>query len=245
MSEPTGLPGAAVAVPSGGASPPAPKKKPGLAETTEAMPWPSNHEIKKESNPFTERDWRMWTYAWSGLVVRLIIVVGGIFSVYQYLQTAEEKRINGTFALLEIWERPEYQQAQLAVRQRIGDLNKKYANLLGKSPSQADLAFYMERIGVEAMTPEGGAMPYEDFKLQFDRLVYFLNRVATCVQAGQCSQKVTDDYFRDLSVSTWGYFAKYVRQVRAGGSTTFAAPIEEYVTGKRPDLTNSIPTSKR
>lgn len=222
------------------ASPAAAGPPPAGKVTHEVMAADEHEEVKAEHNPFTERDWRMRVYAWSGFAVRLGFIAGGLFSLYQYLATVEEKRIDGTFALLEIWERPEYQQAQLAVRQRIGDLNRKYANLLGKSPSPADLAFYMERIGVEAMTPGGGAMPYDDFKLQFDRLVYFLNRVATCVQAGRCSQKLTDDYFRDLSVSTWGYFSKYVRQVRAGGSTTFAAPIEEYVTGKRPDLTNPL-----
>lgn len=232
------------------AAPPAPAagktgKKVTLPETTEALPWTSNHEIKKESNPFTDRDWRMLVYAWSGMVVRLIIIFGGLFSVYQYLANAEEKRINGTFALLEVWERPEYQQAQLAVRKRIADLNTKYAGLLGPNPSQGDLKIYMDRIGLEAMSADGGTLPYDQFKTEFDRLVYVLNRVATCVQAGQCSQKVTDDYFRDLSVSFWNYFAKYVRNVRISGSTTFAAPIEQYVTGKQPDLTSVFATSKK
>ena len=49
---------------------PASNKKPEtLPETTEGFPWPSSHEIKKESNPFTDRDWRMLIYAWSGLLV--------------------------------------------------------------------------------------------------------------------------------------------------------------------------------
>ena len=37
----------------------APEAKQTLPETTEGFPWPSSHEIKKESNPFTDRDWRM------------------------------------------------------------------------------------------------------------------------------------------------------------------------------------------
>lgn len=236
------------------ASPPAPNATPAasapatkkvvLPETTEAMPWHSNHEVKKESNPFTDRDWRMFIYAWSGMLVRIAVIFAGLFSVYQYLQTTEEKRVERTFQLLEMWEKPEYQQAQLAVRQRIADLLKRYPSQFGASPSQTELAVYMDRIGLAAMREDGGTMPLPEFKKHFDSLVWFLTRVATCVQANQCSRKVTDDYFRDLSVTFWNYFSKYVRQVRAAGSTTFSVPIEEYVTGKRTDVSNSLASSR-
>jgi hypothetical protein len=73
---------------------------------------PSPQEIKKETNPFTEADWRMWTYAWSGFLLRVMLVFGAAFSVYQYLVQREEKRVERTFALIELWERPEYQDAQ-------------------------------------------------------------------------------------------------------------------------------------
>ncbi len=224
---------------------PAPQPKAVLPETADAMPWPSTQEIKKESNPFTDRDWRMFTYAWTGLAVRVIVILGGLFTVYQYLETSEEKRINKTFELLEIWERPEYQEANLAVRQRISDINARYASLLGKEPTTTELAVYMERVGMEAMTDDGGTMPLPEFKKHFDALTFFLTRVATCVQAKQCSRQVTDDYFRDISVSFWSYFSRYVRQIRAAGSTTFAVPIEEYVTGRRPDISNPISATQR
>ncbi|MBX3567976.1 MAG: hypothetical protein KF914_07960 [Rhizobiaceae bacterium] len=219
-------------------------RKATLPETTEGMPWPSSHEIKRESNPFTERDWRMLAYAWSGLAVRFAVIFAGAFSVYQFLATTEEKRVERTFQLLETWEKPEYQEAQLAVRERIADLLKRYPSQFGANPSQTELAVYMDRIGLAAMREDGGAMALPDFKKRFDSLVYFLNRVATCVQANQCSRQVTDDYFRDLSVTFWNYFSKYVRQVRASGSSTFAVPVEEYVTGRRPDVSTSLGSSR-
>ena len=106
---------------------PAASKKVSLPETTEGMPWQSNHEIKKESNPFTDRDWRMWIYAWSGLLVRLAIILGGMFSVYQYLEISEEKRLTKTFELLAEWEKPDYQTAQIALRERLVGLNTRYS----------------------------------------------------------------------------------------------------------------------
>lgn len=216
--------------------PPAPAKKTTLPETTEGLPWQSNHEVKKESNPFTERDWRMVVYAWSGLAVRVAILVGGLFSYYQYVETSEEKRMTRTFELLAEWDKPEYQTAQVALRQRITDLNSTYRDLMPSNPSESERAIIMDRIGLAALSENGGTMPLAEFKEHFDRIASFLNRVATCVQANQCSRDVTNDYFRDYAVTFWRYFAKYSRQMRQSGSTTFSVPLEEFVTGKRPSL---------
>ena len=79
------------------------------------------------------------------------------------------------------------------------------------------------------MTADGGSKPIEDFTADFDRIVYFLNRVSFCVEGGLCSRKVADAYFRDYAVSFWSYFAGYVEKQRKAGSTTYALPIENYV----------------
>jgi len=224
---------------------PAPVKKATLPETTEGLPWQSNHEIKKESNPFTDRDWRMWIYAWSGLIVRLAIIFGGIFSVYQYLELSEEKRMTRTFELLAEWEEPEYQNAQIALRQRLADLNAKYASLMPENASPTERQVFLDRIGLEAMSADGGTLAWPQFKEHFDRIVAFLNRMATCVQGNQCSKDVTDDYFRDFATSFWTYFGKYSRQMRQSGSTTFSVPLEEFVTGKRPELSGGLASTKK
>jgi uncharacterized protein YdhG (YjbR/CyaY superfamily) len=207
------------------------KKKTQLPETTEGFPWPSNHEIKKESNPFTERDWRMWLYAWSGLIVRFTIILGAIFTIYQYLANREQTRVQRTLELVELWEKPEYQDAQRAVKQRLTDLNEKYASLLGANPSQKELAIYYDRIGIEAMTDSGGTMPLAEFSGQFDRVVYFLNRVAFCVEGNICSQRIADAYFRDYAESFWQYFAGYIAKQRKAGASSYAQPIENYLSG--------------
>ena len=219
----------------GGASPPAAptagtgKKKVVLPETTEAFPWPSNHEIKKESNPFTDRDWRMWLYAWMGLLVRVTIVLGAIFTVYQYLSAREQNRVQRTLELVELWERSEYQDAQTALRQRLAALNQKYASLLGSNPSAKELDVYYSRIGIEAMSESGGAMPLTEFSAHFDRVVYFLNRVAFCVEGSLCAEDIADAYFRDYAASFWQYFAGYIERQRKAGAASFARPIESYV----------------
>lgn len=207
------------------------KKAKTLPETTEAYPWVSSHEVKKEANPFTERDWRMLVYAWMGLAVRVILVFGAVFSVYQFLVAREEKRVERTLALVELWETADYQTAQQALRQRLADLNGKYSSLLGQNPSATERKVYYDRIGLEAMSADGGAMPLAEFQAQFDRVVYFLNRIASCVESDLCSRRVADDYFRDYTVSFWQYFSAYAARQRRAGTPAFAKPIETYVAG--------------
>jgi hypothetical protein len=207
-----------------------PKKKPAaLPETTEGFPWMSNHEVKKESNPFTDRDWRMFSYAWTGMLVRVLLIFGGLFSVYQFLVNREEKRVERTLQLVELWEHPDYQKAQRALKVRLGDLNERYASLLGANPDATAIAVYQERIGMEALTAEGGAKPLPDFQEDFDRVVYFLNRLSSCVESNLCSRATADAYFKDYAVSFWGYFSGYVARERKAGSANFARPIETYV----------------
>jgi hypothetical protein len=211
---------------------PAPVKKPAaLPETTEGYPWMSNHEVKKESNPFTDKDWRMWLYAWAGMAVRVVLVAGAIFTVYQFLTVREEARVQRAFEMVELWEKPEYQTAQRAVKKRIDDLNVRYAAILGDQAGANERAVVMRKIGMEAMTAEGGSVPLEEFSAEFDRVVYFLNRISFCVQGNLCSREVIDAYFADYAKSFWAYFADYVGGQRKSLSPSYAEPVEAYVHG--------------
>ncbi|TKB29934.1 MAG: hypothetical protein E5W81_33390, partial [Mesorhizobium sp.] len=107
--------------------------------------WVSNHEVKKEANPFTDRDWRMLVYAWSGLLVRLAIIFTLIFSVYQFLANQEQKRVEQTMSLVELWESKDYQQAQRALKQRLATLNAKYGNLLSANPTPTEEQVFRQR----------------------------------------------------------------------------------------------------
>ncbi|MBA1142627.1 DUF4760 domain-containing protein [Mesorhizobium neociceri] len=219
---------------------PAPAKKPeSLPETTEGFPWPSSHEIKKEANPFTDRDWRMLAYAWSGLAVRLAIIFTLGFSVFQFLANQEQKRVEQTMSLVELWESKDFQQAQRALKERLAALNAKYDNLLSATPSPTEEQVFRQRIGIEAMTAGGGTMPIADFNDSFDRIVYFLNRLSICVDGKLCSRDVADAYFRDYAVSFWSYFAGYIEKERKTGSANYAQAIENYVRHGSPPPADS------
>jgi hypothetical protein len=205
-----------------------PEEQPGQSEEAKATPPP------KKETPFTDSDWRIRVDAWAGLFVRIGLVVGAIFSVYQYLAQREEQRVAQTMRMVELWDQGDYQEAQRSIKARLGELNEKYRNLLGDKPTQTEQAIYRQRIGIQAMTPEGGSKPLADFTADFDRIVYFLNRLSFCVEGGLCSRKMADAYFRDYAVSFWSYFAGYIDKQRKAGASTYAMPIEKYVSDAPP-----------
>ena len=190
---------------------------------------PSTAEPKKDPNPFTDGDWRTIVDAWAGLGVRLVLILGALFSVIQYLQAREEQRVSQSMTLVELWETADYQNAQQALKARLMALNDKYSALLGSNPTAADEKVYRQRIGIEAMTAGGGDKALAEFSADFDKIVYFLNRLSFCVEGNVCSREIADAYFRDYAVSFWSYFAGYVDRQRKAGSPNFASAIENYV----------------
>ena len=208
---------------------PAPAPQPRATISLEPFTEPSPQEIKKEGNPFSDRDWRMWSYAWSGFALRLMLVFGTAFSAYQYMTARQEKRVERTLALVELWERPEYQAAQKALKERLTDLNTKNQNLLGSNPSDAKLAVYYRQIGQKALTADGGAMPLNEFQANFDRVIYFLNRLSACASANLCAPEMADEYFRDYARSFWSYFAGYIQEQRKAGTINLAQPLEAWL----------------
>jgi len=215
---------------------PPPRANPPLvaaaSELSDPSPVPTPHDIKREANPFTESDWRMRSYAWAGYTLRFVLIFGAVFTVVQFMAAREEKRVERALGLAETWERPEYQDAQKALRDRLAGLNARYASLLGENPSADELEVYYDRVGQEAMTAEGGAMPLPEFQERFDRIVYFLNRVSFCVEGNMCSPEVSDAYFGDYAQSFWSYFGGYVQAQRRRGQPSYAKPIEAFVASR-------------
>jgi hypothetical protein len=186
-------------------------------------------ESGEDDNPFRSKDWRVWTYTWSGFAVRILIIVGGIFSVLQYLDTREEHRVERTLQLIELWEKPEFQQAQQAIGERLDALNTQFGELLDKNASAEERAVYFDRIGVAAMQADGGSMPVAEFRAHFDRMLYFLNRMAFCVEGNLCSKDMVAGYFGDFARSFWTYFGGYIEEQRGGIAPNYGAPLEKYV----------------
>lgn len=197
------------------------------------MGLPSTQDIKKEANPFTDRDPRMLAYAWVGFLLRILLVFGAVFSILQYVANRSEKRVERTLELVGMWDSPNYQEAQKELRARLSALNKANESLIGSNPSAPELKVYYGAIGQQVMSEEGGTMPLADFEPHFERIVYFFNRVGTCVKSNICDRDVANDYFMDYAKSFWDYFSDYAAE-RRKGSPNFAKPIEEYVKSAPP-----------
>jgi hypothetical protein len=206
--------------------------KPEFADPAPVPLTDGGEALKVEPSPFTSNDTRVVLYAYIGFLLRILLVFGAIFSVVQYLQQRSETRVNRTLDLVEMWDRPEYQQAQKALRERLVAANEQNEGLLGANPTEAERKIYFSRLGQLLLTDAGGTMPLAQFQEQFDRIVYFLNRLSSCVANNICDRDVANDYFLDYARSFWTYFSGYAAEVRADGQPNFAKPIEEYVTSE-------------
>ena len=82
---------------------------------------------------------------------------------------------------------------------------------------------------MEAMNAEGGDMPLAEFSEQFDRIVYFLNRVSFCVEGKLCDREDRRRLFPRLCRFLLALLPGYVEKQRKAGSPTYAEPIEKYV----------------
>ena len=91
----------------------------------------------------------------------------------------------------------------------------------------------MASIGSKAMTDEGGTMPLSEFQDQFDRIVYFLSRLASCVNTKLCDRAVADEFFLDYARSFWRFFSTHIERERRSSSANLAVGIEAYVKAPR------------
>lgn len=175
----------------------------------------------------------MWLDAWMGFALRILLVLGAIFSIYQYASARQDKRIERSLELVDLWEQKDYQNAQTALGQRLGELEAKYGQQFGANPSPEQVASLPKLVGNAVMTPQGGSMPLDEFQPQFESIVYFLNRVGSCTTSGLCERGVVNTYFEDFARSFWTYFSDYIRRQRASGYANYAEPLETYI--KRQD----------
>ena len=212
-----------------------PRRKELLAmpEMSDQFPEASGPDVTEETNPFTSKDWRMLIYAWADVLVRVFIILGGIFAIYQYSETRKEKRVQQTLQLVELWDQPDFQNAQLVVKDRLASLNNEFAGQLGQNPSQEELAVYYRQVGLQALSVAGPDMPLEEFRARYEKVLYFLNRLAFCVDGNLCEQSVADAFFYDYASSFWRYFSGYAERERQRGVVGYATAIENYVTEER------------
>ena len=180
-------------------------------------------------NLFEGGDWRVSANAWAGFGLRVLLIAGTLFTVYQYMMQRAEMRVERALALVELWDQDKYQEAAKAVKDRLAGLLAKNPNPFGAKPTEKDLAFYYARIGEQALDSSGADPATPQFQEEFDRLVYFLNRVSFCVDRNICDRDIAQNYFQDYAASFWRYFRGYAEKRRKQGEPAYAVAIEKFV----------------
>lgn len=125
-------------------------------------------------------------------MVTILGVLGVGFAVFQYMQTQEAGRAKETLAMIEIWETRGYSKS-------FKDLGGQVQAFLKAAPKE-DLEL-ASRNDVAAQNLRGAMyerlLSSPDASENFDRAVYFFNRLGLCVEANLCSVTTAEIFFQD------------------------------------------------
>jgi hypothetical protein len=152
---------------------------------------------------------------------------GIIFAVVQYRGQAEATRTQQSLEYIEKWEDGgylnDYEMLQSKLTEILNGLTlaeRKFvdsAPASGKRTANANVG----RATVGAIGEKG--------QETVDKLFYFFNKIAICVNYSLCSKSATDVFFREAVESFWIYFGWYAEEKRRTGYPTFAREIETYL----------------
>jgi hypothetical protein len=151
-------------------------------------------------------------WVWEGLsyVVTVLGAFGVIFAVTQYFLAQEADRSKETLAMIEIWETRGYSKSFTDLGASVQDFlisaPKEDLQLAGKNKSAAEnlrKAMYAKVLSNAAS------------KEDFDRVVYFFNRLGLCVEASLCSSKTADIFFQDSLRGFMSNFSELIQDKRS------------------------------
>src|SRR6185369_7070192 len=94
-----------------------------------ASPLPGPSEWTE--NLFVGGDWRVSANAWAGFGLRMLLICGTLFTVYQYMMQRQEMRVERALQLVELWDQDKYQDAAKAVKVRLAGLLANNPNPFG------------------------------------------------------------------------------------------------------------------
>lgn len=160
-----------------------------------------------------------------GMVVRVVIVIGGILTYIQYNHAVKREQVQRAFELVDLWQSERIQKSHEAIQAELLKLRGQARVMAEIEGKPSDPAFTQKLINdrlweeVEA----GGTL-----STAFFDVVFFLNRASYCATSDLCDRQVIDDFFRDYATQFWAYFGDNLEVSRA----TDTHPIKLYLERK-------------
>ncbi len=143
----------------------------------------------------------------------LSVLVGGFWAVFEYTQRVEAGKARETMTLIEIWDtrgaRQDYQLLVSEISVLLKNIEAQAANS-DLSPEEKKEKV-LEKIRTRLLRDEGAVD-------QIENLVQFFSRLALCVQADLCSDRVAEVFFKDTISSFLVYFEPFLVEQQSSRS---------------------------
>lgn len=133
----------------------------------------------------------VWVLSALANVVTILGALGVAFAAYQYFVAQEAARAKETLHMIEIWETRDYDEAFNALRDEV--------IAFWQTVPEEDLE--LAKTSSKAQSNLRKAMEHHVFssansQYNFDRMVYFFNRLGLCIEARLCSKHTARIFFR-------------------------------------------------
>lgn len=145
-----------------------------------------------EQNPKKLFGVELWVWEGLGHVVKIFGALGLLLAVYQYFTVGEAERSKETLEMIDHWETREYSDAFQRLRVKVTEF-------MASIPEE-DLAIVRnDEQAADNLRKNMYANILEDetTRQDFDKIVYFFNRLGLCIKAKLCSSQTADTFFKD------------------------------------------------
>lgn len=156
------------------------------------------------------------------LGVKLGVLVGAAFGVWQYLEAKQQSRVARTSEYIDRFEDGQAGSSARRINAALRPYQDQFASLSTGGFSVEDRTEVVLTIVEEA---NGGALADD-----LDAFIDFYEGLDTCVQSSLCDAQVADRYFSPRAKEFWANFEPYITYRRAN-NPSFARGLENY---KRP-----------
>lgn len=149
----------------------------------------------------------------SSIVTAMGVLVGVVTFALGYLQytsQVESGRAEHTLDMIEMWETRGYRESYLALGSEVA------AFLAAVAPE--DLALVESNARAASNFRKrlvAGVLDADSAKADFDKVVYFFNRLGLCVEANVCSERTAQVFFEDTLLQFTQNFGEHLGSLQA------------------------------
>lgn len=161
---------------------------------------------------FSSSDWRVRLNSWLSVLVRFVLVAGFLVTGWQYWESIQRNREVRSYELVTFWETKEMQKAQFSLFKTMSTTRTEIEALVGVPNTPEEYASIQYLVSEEVFRQAYGKNLNYELRENFDKVLYFLNRISYCSQDKICDVTVMKNFFGEYIQSFLNNFGEKLQK---------------------------------